>query len=258
MRSFSGLALLCVSFVWVCLLQSCTSNATLQTSTSLPGPTSTPSPTPSPTPPPAAINSELFGMHIHRIGSGTPWPSVSALPAWRLWDAGVSWRQIERSRGVFDFTLLDMYVSIAQQHNTELLLTLAYTPQWASQRPNEPSNGGAGASAPPADFHDWDDFVTALVTRYKGQIKAYENLNEANLPQYFTGTVTDQFTMLRDAYQIIKQVDSSATVLGMGYQGVGFEQLDQLLAMGGGAYMDALSYHFYSQGKPESIQGLID
>jgi hypothetical protein len=151
-----------------------------------------------------------------------------------------------------------MYVSIAQQHNTELLLTLTYTPQWASQRPNEPSNGGAGASAPPADFHDWDDFVTALVTRYKGQIKAYEILNEANLPQYFTGTVTDQFAMLRDAYQIIKQADSSATVLGMGYMGNGFLQLDQLLEMGGGAYMDALSYHFYSPGKPESIQGLID
>jgi hypothetical protein len=65
--------------------------------------------------------------------------------------------------------------------------------------------------------------------------------------------------MLSHAYQIIKQVDPSATVLGPGYVGGGFQQLDQLLAMGGGAYMDALAYHFYYfPAKPEIQQGIID
>lgn len=244
------------SLILTCLLlQSCGGIAKQQSG----GTPTVNSPSPSGPQSSGAVNSGLFGMHIHRIGAGTPWPSVVALPAWRLWDARVTWRDLEPSRGVFNFALLDKYVAAAKRHNTELLLTLAYTPQWASQRPTEPSTGGPGASAPPANFRDWDDYVTAVVTRYKGRIKAYEVLNEPNLSIYFTGTVADQFTMLRDAYQIIKKIDPSAAVVSPGYQGAGFQELDQLLQIGGAQYMDAIGYHFYDfPAKPENQQGLID
>jgi hypothetical protein len=252
------MARLTVSTLWcaigfcVCLLlESCGGLGTQPNSASAPV-----SPTPQSL---TGANADLFGMHIHRIGAGTPWPNVAFIPAWRLWDAGVSWRELEPSRGIFTFTLLDQYVSTAEQHNTELLLTLAYTPQWASQRPFEASNGGPGASAPPANIADWNNFVTAIVTRYKGRITAYEILNEPNLPSYFTGAVADQFAMLQNAYQIIKQIDPAATVVGPGYMGNGFLQLDQLLTMGGDQFMDVVAYHFYVfPGKPEAIQVLID
>jgi len=215
---------------------------------------------PSPSPPPQitpAINDGLFGMHIHRIDAGTPWPAAR-ITTWRLWDAGVAWKDLEPASGVFNFSLLDQYVAVAQEHSTEILLTLGYTPQWASQRPQEPSDGGPGSSAPPSDIGSWDKFITALVTRYKGRIQAYEILNEPNLAKYFTGSVADQFVLLKHAYMIIKQIDPSATVLSPGYMGKGFLQLDQLLAMGGAQYIDVVAYHFYDfPAKPEAMDGFI-
>ena len=206
-----------------------------------------------------ADNRALFGMDIHHIGAGTPWPSVTALPAWRLWDARVTWRDLEPFPGVFNFRLLDFYVRVAQQHHTELLLTLASTPQWASLRPTEPAAGGPGAAAPPARMQDWENFVTRVTTRYKGRIHAYEILNEPNLPQFFTGTVSDELAMLRDAYQIIKKIDPSAVVVSPSFTRDGTQELDQLLQMGGAQYMDAVGFHFYFfPGEPETMQPIFD
>jgi hypothetical protein len=109
-------------------------------------------------------------------------------------------------------------------------------------------------------MQDWDEFVTTIATRYKGRIHAYEVLNEPNLPEFFTGTVSDQLAMLRDAYQIIKQIDPNALVLSPGYnRDGGIQQLDELLQLGGAQYMDAVGFHFYFfPGAPETMQPLVD
>src|ERR1700730_16550488 len=112
------------------------------------------------------IPQTFFGMHIHQAIDKTPWPSVP-VPTWRLWDSQVKWPDLEPRKGEWHFDKLDKYVALAEQHNTEILLPLGTTPQWASALPNVKSGWQApGFTAPPADMEELRTYVREVVTRY--------------------------------------------------------------------------------------------
>src|SRR5579864_2506756 len=69
-------------------------------------------------PPSQQIPPTLFGMHIHRAGSTTPWPTVP-VPARRLWDARVTWPDLEPTKGQWRFTALDYSVSMSEQQHQD-------------------------------------------------------------------------------------------------------------------------------------------
>src|SRR6266852_506933 len=108
-------------------------------------------------------------------------PDPATFGCVRLWDCGVTWREIEKSRGVYDWSTLD--AELALLLGKEIIYTFGKTPQWASMRPNEISPGGKfdGGAAPPSDVDGanqmWKDFVTAMAKRYNGVITAYEIWN---------------------------------------------------------------------------------
>ena len=58
----------------------------------------------------------------------------------RLWDAGVTWRDIETSPGVYDWSRLDTLVRAAQAHHTEVTLVLAMTPSFYAGAPSLPAD----------------------------------------------------------------------------------------------------------------------
>src|SRR6476646_9139273 len=64
----------------------------------------------------ARVPAGFFGMTDH---DPTSWPA-QPVGAVRLWDTGVTWRDIERSNGVFDFTRLDAQVASARSHNARV------------------------------------------------------------------------------------------------------------------------------------------
>jgi len=112
------------------------------------------------------IPREYFGMHIHRADSSTPWPGVR-FGSWRLWDAYVSWPQLEPNRGQWDFKRLDKYVAMASLTGVNVLLPLGLSPAWASARPNEVSAYRYGNAAEPLNIEDWRSYVRAVAERYK-------------------------------------------------------------------------------------------
>ncbi len=204
------------------------------------------------------IPANFFGMHIHHATTGTPWPSVP-IGGWRLWDALVGWPQIEPKKGQWNFGLLDQYVSLAEQHKTEVLLPLGLSPQWASARPLESSIYQSGNAAEPADNVDWQNYVTAIVTRYKGRIGAYEIWNEPNNKGFWTGDTQEMVALTREASEIIHKIDPAATVVSpAATTSSGIAWLTQFLNLGGGKYVDVIAYHFYvSPQPPEMMVPLI-
>jgi len=197
-----------------------------------------------------AVPSSYFGMHIHRATTTTPWPAIP-FGNWRLWDAGVAWPQLEPNKGDWHFETLDKYVQLAQQHHVEILLTLGLTPQWASTRPQEASDYKPGNAAEPKDMRDWQDYVRAVATRYKGKIRDYEIWNEPNRKQDFSGDVHTMVELTRQASEIIKQVDPSNTVVSASATAVGgIPWFNQYLAQGAGKYVDVIGYHFYVTPEP--------
>ena len=204
------------------------------------------------------VDPEYFGMHVHHAASGTPWPAVQ-FASWRLWDSGVAWPQLEPQRGKWDFTLLDRYVRIATERNVEIVLTLGLTPDWASARPDEPSAYGKGNAAEPRVLADWEEYVRAVATRYKGVIHNYEIWNEPNIKADFSGSVAAMLQLSQSAYDVLKAVDATTTVISPSpTTGAGLVWFDDFLKRGGCQHSDVIGYHFYvTPDPPEAMIPLI-
>ena len=216
--------------------------------------------------PPQPIPPSYFGMHIqHTVISDeaaplTPWPSVT-VTEWRLWDARVTWPEIEPQKGEWRFATLDKSVAIAREHNAKVVLTLGFTPHWASARPQEFVGYNPGWAAEPADLEDWRVFVRTVATRYKGRIHIYEIWNEPNLTKiYWTGSTEQMIALVREADQIIKSIDPSAILVSpSATSDDGLKWLSEFLSKGGGQYVDVIGYHFYVfPADPEAMVALIE
>jgi hypothetical protein len=197
--------------------------------------------------PTATIPDAYFGLHIHHLDNPnpTPWPNMP-VPAWRLWDAGVCWPDLQPNKAQWQFERLDRYVSLAQQHGTSILLPLGGSPTWASARPQIATNYSPGFTAEPANLDDWRTYVRTLASRYKGRIRAYEIWNEPNLKDFWSGTTDQMVTLTKEASQIIHSVDPHAIVVSPSATAeYGIPWLVEFLRKGGGQYVDVIGYHFY-------------
>ncbi len=160
------------------------------------------------------ISRSLFGMHVFNVEDDV-WPTVP-VGSLRLWDNETTWSVIEPLQNAFAWGKLDNAVANAEKNGMkDILYVLAGTPSWAS---DDPASGGAagvlpGAAGMPRNLADWDDFVTQVATRYKGRISAYQVWNEANLTTFSTGSPAEMAELTKRAYDIIKSIDPSATVV---------------------------------------------
>ncbi|MFA6294013.1 MAG: LamG-like jellyroll fold domain-containing protein, partial [Victivallales bacterium] len=97
-------------------------------------------------------------------------------------------------------------------------------------------------------FHQ--EHLRNLVTRYKGKVKYWEILNEPNSGHSQGMTAAIYVKFLKEAYDIIKGIDPEAKVVGpcgtSNYQ----EWTEEVLAAGGGEYLDILSFHNYIGASP--------
>ncbi|NJA88744.1 hypothetical protein HCX48_05835 [Rhodocyclus tenuis] len=206
------------------------------------------------------IPDAYFGMHIHNADAGTRWPNIS-FGAWRLWDANVTWRDLQPERERWNFTRLDLDVAMATLTHTELLLPLALTPQWASSRPTEQSAYGPGHAAEPLQIEDWQRYVDTVARRYAGRIAAFEIWNEPSDAGFFSGDIDTLIRLNCSAYEIIKSVSPTAIVVSpsASYQLKGIDWLSSYIARGGKGCFDVIGFHYYTLAHeaPEAIIPLV-
>lgn len=122
------------------------------------------------------VPSDAFGIHAP-VDWGTPGVGSSWV---RLWDAGVSWAQMEPTQGNIDFTKLRASIESAESYGARVLYVLGDTPSWA--------NGGRPGNFPPNTNTSALNFIQALKNEFGPRIAAYEVWNEGNLPTYWSGT----------------------------------------------------------------------
>lgn len=193
---------------------------------------------------------EYFGLHMHRADAGTPWPSV-AFGAWRLLDAYVNWPNLQPARDRWDFSRLDRYVELAEAANVELLLPLAFSPAWASARPDEKGPYGLGTAAEPASLDDWRNYVRTVAARYRGRIRHFELWNEVNVRQFFTGSFERLAELERETARALKDVDPGNILVSPSFVGEGrHREFDAYLTQGGGRAADVIGWHFYLVNYP--------
>lgn len=207
----------------------------------------------------SVIDQKYFGMHIHKADSSTPWPSIP-FGSWRLWDAGVSWKDLEKSKQQWDFSRLDKYAGISKITGVELLLPLGLSPTWASTRPNEKSAYQLGNAAEPLLMSDWNEYVEKVGNRYKGKIFNWEIWNEPNIKAHYSGSIDKLIELTCSAHKILKSIDKNNMIVSPSVTDGdnNIEYLNNFLKKGGKNCIDIVGFHFYvpSYG-PEAMVPVI-
>lgn len=226
--------------------------------TKAPKPTKTPEPTPGPPPAPAK---KPLKMDTPEYGAQAfLWwrPELAERDLLQVKDMGFGWvkqifgwRDIEAEKGKFDWSKTDHIVYTANRYGgIDLLIRVDHQPEWARK--------GCTLMGPPENMQDFADFLTAVATRYKGRIRAYQIWNEPNLAREWCDqkpSPQQYAQMLKAAYTAIKAADPDAMVISAGMSPTGTNDntampddvfYDQLYkAMGGKSdgYFDVLGVH---------------
>jgi len=124
------------------------------------------------------------------------------------------WRNIERrDKGNFEWNEPDRIVEAVSRSGLKIVARVDNQPQWSSSTITWPGTG------PPNNLSDFTDFLTALATRYRGRIHAYEIWNEPNIDREWGDKTPDPVAytrMLKDSYEVIKAADPQALVVSAG------------------------------------------
>jgi hypothetical protein len=134
------------------------------------------------TPTSPVVGSDLFGVAAP-VDWGDPGVPTGYL---RLWDAGVSWRQMQPEKDKpIDWSKLDATMAMASRIGAKVMYVLGDTPGWA--------NGGKSGATPPTNLDDAANFIGQVCSRYitTTPITSFEVWNEGNLTTFWTGSMAD-------------------------------------------------------------------
>jgi hypothetical protein len=229
------------------------------------------------------VTRQFFGQHW---SSKDAWPVVSFGSG--KFAPGLGWRNIETSRGHYDFSSIQGWLDVNAQtgHHQAMsfLYAAIYTPQWALTLKDQD-----GLNHPPSDLRtktycqkplagryltdcSFKEYLTAVIENFctgtapnmTCPFTSWEMHNEGNVKdEYWAGTYADLALMDADAVETIKGLCASCVVLGTsvsaggdGWHGVGptSAQWDTFLTQylqawpPGRQMPDALSWHPYPFG----------
>jgi hypothetical protein len=208
---------------------------------------------PTPPTPSGGVSSPYFGMTAAFYEVGAPyadmWPTVSVGTLAKV--NGTQWSAIEKSPGNYDWTNLDNVVHMAEANGAhEIIYTFYGVPSFYNA--NNAPCAQTGCAGPPSDLTSsgspaFTNFVTALASRYKGQITEYELWNEGNRSGSWNGTTAQFVSLGENAYKTIKGIDPNAKVLSPSPNiASSFSSFIQsYLQSGGTSYSDGISWHGY-------------
>ena len=151
------------------------------------------------------VEPQMFGLLAPPDTGSVPQVPYYSL---RLWDSGVSWAELQPTRGPIRWKLLDEAVAFAERQGREVLYVLGPVPQWASAEPDRPNEGwGKGAGGPLTSEGEraYVAYVDALLDRYGERIDAIEAWNEANLPSFWRGTPDEMAEMTKTVYDAVQE-----------------------------------------------------
>jgi hypothetical protein len=154
----------------------------------------------------------LFGQHVAGITAGAP--QGLRIGAIRIWDSGVSWRDLEPEQGKLNLAPLQAAVDNARKAGaTEIMYTLGNTPRWAAAvKDSSLALYGPGSNSHPANNSYYTDFLKAVVRGVDG-ITAFQVWNEANLKDFYLGSPAQLAQLTKDARTALNEVGSGAALV---------------------------------------------
>ena len=179
-----------------------------------------------------------LGVQLFRVE--LPWPFVApTMPGGSAYDSTLAQNP---DWGGYQWSRFDLIVQLTTQAGIQLVPQVVYSPDWAS---GVAATTNGGPDDPPQSAQYFGDFMTAAVTRYKGQIHYWEMWNEPDAPHTWSGTPQQYVDLvLQPGYQAVKQVDPTAKVIFGGLAGA---KMQAYYTAGAGPYFDIGNVHAYYQ-----------
>ena len=113
--------------------------------------------------------------------------------------------------GIRAWAKYDHIVGLSRQHDVEVIARLSNPPAWTRTLTDT-----AGTYAPPDNLGDWSDYVYAVVSRYREQVRFYQLWNEPNIyPEWGEYPVDPEgYTrLLCEGYRRAKSADPNAVII---------------------------------------------
>src|SRR5579872_2248283 len=221
------------------------------------------------------IPASMFDMTAHTgVLFSTPWPTMP-IYGMRLWDTNTGWAQLNPSKGVYDWSTLDSWISAASANKSELIYTFGQTPGWASSKPKDTTcDYEKGACDPPSDLNSdgtgtdqhFINFVTAIA-KHAPTITYWEMWNTPHDIYQWTGTNAQLVRMVKDANTYIKKYIPGAKIISPANGQLNYQypagnctmpdKMGGYLAAGLGQYIDIMAFHTYYTTVPEDIVPVV-
>ena len=139
---------------------------------------------------PGAVAPSFFGVHDFSPIGRNGWP-LTAVGSIRLWDVGVTWRDIEKRKNVYDFTRLDTITREAKLRGADVLIVLGQTPRFYASKVRSTDVYGPGAASMPTNLNAWKRYIQAVANRpniRNNPRVQFQVWNEANVTEFWTGS----------------------------------------------------------------------
>ncbi len=181
----------------------------------------------------------------------------------------LAWKHLEKIKGNYNWQKADELINDAKRAGTDIVFAIYGTPDWAAVKPgfqgSELSHEHSQTYAP-RNMKDFEDFLRALVGRYKDRIKYWAIWVEPNSTSDtggflrndsgLEGSLEDYINLLKSGYKAIKETDKDAKILGghgcprgdPQWHFVGWTE--KLFERGMGKYMDILCVDNYWGDNP--------
>jgi hypothetical protein len=205
--------------------------------------------------PSVPVPESFFGMHVHDLS--VHWPIVPIGSLGR--QDGLDWPYLEATKGNFNWAKLDAEVANAHAHGIPVYYATCYVPPWAaadkSSCTRAPNDSVIRCTSTVANIADWENFITALVTRYRGRIEMYELWNEPGSVAW-TGTVAQIVTLTQHEHNIIRSIDPEALIGSPSCST--YKDYDAYWSAGGVKDVDVITIHPYPDVKNNDVAEAVN
>jgi hypothetical protein len=124
---------------------------------------------------------------------------------------GLSWPEVEPSRGKFTWTRYDALVDAATARGMTVIFTLGPTPQWASRGGADVEPAGR-ARMLPAKLEDWSRYVGAAVTHFRGRVRFWQVWERSDFRR-LRAPPSGLLKLLDGAHRSLRQADPQARLI---------------------------------------------
>jgi len=157
------------------------------------------------------------------------------------------WNDIEKEKGVFDFSGYDEYVEVALRENRKIVAVLAYETSWLHP------DGERRNHILPGEIPLFLNYVEETVNHFKDKINAWEIWNEPNF-MFWNGSRDDFFELSRQTAVRIRETDNNAYIIGGAFWRSPRGFIKAMHKAGGFDNIDAVAFHPYAVNPQGSMK----